>query len=77
MGGWGKFGPSGCSVPLPAPEVWLGDSRPTCSSAPYTQTYIHTSSDTVRMKRWDSVWIKIEKLYYRVRECTKTNKTEQ
>ena len=41
LGSRGKLGPSGCSVPLPAPEVWLGDSRPTCSGAPYTQTYTH------------------------------------
>ena len=41
FGSRGKLGPSGCSVPLPAPEVWLGDSRPTCSGAPCTQTYTH------------------------------------
>lgn len=37
---WGKLGPSGCFVALPGPEVWLGDSRPTCSSAPFTQTHM-------------------------------------
>lgn len=46
MGSWGKLGPSGCSVPLPAPEVWLGDSRPTCSCEPYTSIRPVTISST-------------------------------
>lgn len=42
LGSTGKFGPSGRSVPLPDPEVWLGDSRPTCRGAPYTDTHTGT-----------------------------------
>lgn len=62
LGSWGKLGPSGCSVTLPAPEVWLGDSRPTCSAAPYTDAHTNTHAPTVTIRRWSSThgsrWIR-------------------
>lgn len=64
MGSRGKLGPSGCSVPLPAPEVWLGDSRPTCSATPYIHRHTHTHAHalTVTIRSWSSThgsrWIR-------------------